>query len=115
VFDMPAEARSRYSGRTISAPTAIWAPNLKIVTLAAGRGLRFHLPAPTTIRWTVDGWATWRDVRTSPILSVHVVTLPVDRLPPGAVVEFTRRTDAGWEGINHRLVIVRSPVPGGLP
>ncbi len=115
VFDMPQEARSRYSGGTLPAWVAVWAPNLKIATFAAGRRLRIHLPDPTTIRWTADGWATWRDVPTVPILSVHVVTLPVEGLGPGAVVEFTRRTDAGWEGINHRLIVTRSPDTGGLP
>jgi glucoamylase len=105
VFDLPEEVRVRYAGGAAPARVAIWAPNQKTVTFPAGRMLRIHLPQPATVRWTVDGWTTWREAPTSPVLSLHVATLPVERLGPGATVEFTRRTDAGWEGANHRLAV----------
>jgi glucoamylase len=103
VFDMPQDVAARYAAAPVHASVAIWAPNHKIGQLQPGRNLRLQFPLETTVRWTMDGWATWRDSRTTPALTLHAVILPVGELPAGSEIEFTTHTDAGWEGTNHHL------------
>jgi glucoamylase len=106
VFDMPRDVAERYATGSVPSTVAIWAPNHEIGQLRKGRQLRLQFPGDTTVRWTTDGWETWRDTPTSPMLTAHTVTLPSQDLPAGAEIEFATRTNTGWEGTNHRLVVV---------
>ena len=101
-IDRPEAAWRRYGGKAPAATRATWRFTAQRPTMPAGRTLRLEVMAPTRVRYTLDGGATWMDLDArDTTLGVWIADIPgSDRLAPGAAVDFTFRwLDQGrWEG-----------------
>jgi glucoamylase len=108
VFDMPPQGVKRYiEGKTVS-PFRVWRFNNKIRTMPAGKTLRIELPAPARVRWSIDRWATDRDLDTTGNeFGVHLADLPTSILRPGdeAVFTFFWPGPAQWENVDFRVSV----------
>ncbi|TIX96029.1 MAG: glucan 1,4-alpha-glucosidase, partial [Mesorhizobium sp.] len=77
--------------------------NNKIRAIPAGKMLRVELVAKGVVHWSSDKWLTVRDDRTAEnAFGVHLVDLPVDRLPQGSTIVFTFfwPDNGGWENVD---------------
>ena len=106
--DVVEPARRRYGeGSPPAAPAFVWHPGHAFRTFPAGRAVRVQLEAAGTVRWSGDGWTTFRDAELVDAgLELWVAELPTGIMRPGAVIEWTARHADGWEGTNHRLECV---------
>jgi len=108
VFDMPPQGVKRYiEDRTVS-PRRVWRFNHKIRSIPAGKTLRVELAAKGVVHWSSDKWLTVHDDRTGEnAFGVHLVDLPVDRLPPGSTIVFTFFWPDGqrWENVDFTVGI----------
>jgi glucoamylase len=108
VFDLPPQGVERYvKGMTVS-PLRIWRFNNKIRSIPAGKALRVELSAPGVVHWSSDKWLTVRDSRTvENAFGIHLVDLPVDRLPPGTAIVFTFFWPEAmhWENVDFTVAI----------
>ncbi len=106
VFDTPPQTVQRYVVDKIGSPFALWRFNHRLLRMPAGKRLRLDLLSPTTVHWSADGWRTVTDTATRPSgLGTHLVDLPTDVLPAGAVVTFTfywPESDR-WEGVDFEV------------
>ncbi|RUW77381.1 MULTISPECIES: glucan 1,4-alpha-glucosidase [unclassified Mesorhizobium] len=103
VFDLPPQGVERYIKARTTSPTRIWRFNNKIRAIPAGKMLRVELAAKGVVHWSSDKWLTVRDDRTAEnAFGVHLVDLPVDRLPQGSTIVFTFFwPDTGrWENVD---------------
>ncbi len=90
VFDTPPQPVERYVEARTPARHALWCLNHKCQAVPAGRVLRVEVFDPGVVRWTADGWATVREVRTRDTgLGLHVADLDTAALASGAKIEFT--------------------------
>ncbi len=109
VFDMPPQTVKRYLDEKITSPYASWRFNQKCRVMPKGKTLRIEALSPSIVRWTSDGWRSFRDDRSNDTgLGLHLVDLPTKNLPSGSTVEFTFHwTLAGrWEDMNYHVDIV---------
>ena len=98
VFDMPPQGVARYIRDKTVSPLRTWRFNNKRRTMQAGKLLRIELPAPATVHWSSDAWATTRDSKTAEnTLGIHLVDLPVNEIAPGNTIIFT----FFWPGTGH--------------
>ena len=98
VFDMPPQGVQRYIRDKTVSPLRTWRFNNKRRTMQAGKLLRIELPAPATVHWSSDAWATTHDSKTAEnALGVHLVDLPVNEIAPGNTIIFT----FFWPGTGH--------------
>ena len=106
VFDMPPQTVKRYLEEKITSPYTTWRFNQKSRGMPGGKTLRIEVLSPAMVRWTSDGWRTFRDVNTRDTgIGMHLAELPTKDLPPGTILEFTfhwTNTD-NWENANYSL------------
>ena len=111
-IDRPGAAWDRYHGVAPKPTRATWRFTAQRPTMVAGRTLRVEVLAPATVRYSLDGWATWADVAARDTgLGLWLVDVPGSPgLRPGDAVEFTLWwPDAGrWEGRNLRVAVIES-------
>jgi glucoamylase len=102
--DVVAPAKRRYVDGELPYPAFVWSHAHQITTFVAGREVKLQLPRPGIVRWTPDGWATYREVAASDTtLGFWVADLPTQIMRPGAVMEWTAHYATGWEGRNYAL------------
>ena len=108
-IDRPEAAWDRYHGVAPKPTRATWRFTAPRPTMVAGRTLRVEVLAPATVRYSLDGWATWADVAARDTgLGLWLADIPGSAsLPPRGAVEFTFWwPDAGrWEGRNLRVAV----------
>ena len=105
-----APARRRYVEAERPDPAFVWSHAHQITTFLAGREVKLQLPRPGIVRWTPDGWASYREVAASDTtLGFWVADLPTQIMRPGAVMEWTAHYATGWEGRNYALRCVGEP------
>jgi glucoamylase len=101
VFDALPQPTQRYQGDRITSPFAFWRFNHKCRTIPTGKILRLEVLAPALIHWSTDDWHSAQDIKTQDTgLGVHIVDLPTDKVPEGAILRFTfywPESDR-WEG-----------------
>jgi glucoamylase len=108
VFDMPPHPVQRYQRDRRAPLVALWTKRVRRRSLPAGRKLRIAVPESARIRWSVDGWVTWRDDATRDSgLGTHYVDLESVGLPEGSAIDFTLYYPDrdSWEGIDYRVAI----------
>ncbi|HEY1583305.1 MAG TPA: glycoside hydrolase family 15 protein [Chthoniobacterales bacterium] len=101
VFDQPSATAQRYLVEEKEPAFQSWRFNDKIVSLGKNRHLRLELLAPTTVRWSTDGWAnTHNSDTTDSQLGIHYLDLSREKLPHGSELRFTFywRENERWEG-----------------
>ncbi|MCE5316670.1 MAG: glycoside hydrolase family 15 protein [Parachlamydia sp.] len=106
VFDMPPQTVQRYLKNNHSAPFAIWQMEDKVKTIPHGKGFRLHLKDAARVRWSSDDWKSYQDVESRLTgLGVHVVELPLQKLPAGSQISFTFfwLDSQRWEGRNYEI------------
>ena len=109
VFDMPPQARRRYAEGNTPARVQPWRPTHRPAHMRRGLALRVELPRAAVVRWTADGWQSFRDAPTQDTgLGVHAAELPTARLGAGTGIVFTWREDAAgtWAGENVTVDVV---------
>ena len=101
-------ARRRYVESRPADPAFVWSAAHPIDRFLAGRRVKLQLVRPALIRWTGDGWSTYREVQAEDTtLGLWVAELPTQIMRPGAEMEWTAHFEGGeWEGRNHRLTCV---------
>jgi glucoamylase len=108
VFDTPPQPVERYLARGAGSRRVIWSFQQKVRALAAGKALRLATRARATVRWTTDGWRTFRDTELADSeLGLFLADLPTSQLPAGASVVFTFFwPEAGrWENQDFQVVV----------
>jgi glucoamylase len=108
IYDRPPQTVQRYVVEKRTSALVSWRFNQKRRDIPAGKTLRVEVLAPALVRWSGDGWATYRDAETSPTgLGMHCADLPTNGLNPGQAVEFTFFWPEGdrWEGTNFSLEV----------
>jgi glucoamylase len=115
VFDMPAATSGRYLAEKHESPLAVWRFKNKVQTLPAGKTLRVELTASASVRWSTDGWKTFRDTASENRgLGMWVADLPTEELTAGDRIIFTLRwtPDGRWEGTDYTVrVSEKAPDP----
>lgn len=114
VFDMPPQGAKRYIADEAGSTLRAWRFNNKIRSMPAGKTLRLELPAPATVHWSTDGWATSHDDATSENdFAIHLLDLPVADLKPGRAIVFTFFWPNGgnWENIDFSVAVGPSDMP----
>ena len=67
----------------------VWRPDFRTQRLPSGRALRLDLPEPATVRWTMDGGATWANAATLDTgLGLHAAELSTEHARPGTEIAF---------------------------
>jgi glucoamylase len=108
VFDMPPQPLERYIKSKTESKHATWRFNNKCQIMPAGKILRVELLAKATVHWSTDNWQTFTDTDTSDTgLGVHLVDLPVDKMPTGTNLVFTFHwsNEDKWEGEDFEVKI----------
>ena len=79
--------------------------------LEKGRALRIEDRRPFTLHFGFDGWQDVQDrVAAAEPFGIWSVLLAADELAHHQQVDFTRRYAAGWEGVDHRVLLGQSAV-----
>jgi glucoamylase len=101
VFDALPQPTQRYQRDRITSPFAFWRFNHKCRIIPTGKMLRLEVLSPALTHWSTDDWRSAQDIKTQDTgLGVHIVDLPTDKLPDGAIIRFTfywPESDR-WEG-----------------
>jgi glucoamylase len=108
IFDMPPQTAKRYIVEKTISPFAIWSFNHRCRTLPVGKKLRLQVLSSAVVHWSLDGWRTVQDNGTRDTgLGVHVLDLPTERLPAGAMVLFTFywHETGQWEGEDYVVMV----------
>ena len=108
VFDQPPQTVERYQKKKTTAKYFNWRFNDIPPALPQGRKLRFLLPAPALVRWSLDNWTTSRDNESADSgWNVQCADLPTDGLPTGQKIIFTFqwKSDGRWEGRDFTIVV----------
>jgi glucoamylase len=105
-------ARRRYAFHPPAEPAVVWSEGHPVRTAPEGRMVRVQIRRPADVVWTADGGATSRTAAAHDTgLGFRVADLPVNRLRPGTVVQWTLRyPDGTWDPEDYQLRIV----PRGL-
>ncbi len=101
VFDMPPQVSRRYAVGKTESKLSGWRFSTVATTLVAGKTLRVQVLEPARVRWSGDGWATVRDIETSPTtFGLHFADLDTEAMAIGSSVEFTFHWIEAdhWEG-----------------
>ena len=111
VFDLPPQTVERYQVKNITSPFTIWGFNHKCRRMTLGKKLRVVALAPAVVHWSTDGWHTTQDLHTHDTgLEVHHADLATDKLPAGALIQFTFYWPEAnhWEGVDFEVVVEKS-------
>ncbi len=107
--DAVAPAGRRYAGGGPPKPAFVWHPRHPFQTFPTGRTVVVQAEKPGSVRWTADGWASYKELPLrDTTLDLWVAALPTDTMRPGAIVEWTTHHDAQWEGVNHSVRCVKA-------
>jgi glucoamylase len=108
VYDMPQQPYERYVRTRRVATVTVWAPHNRSQSLQAGRTLRIQTPVAATIRWSVVGETTTREVATidTTLPGVFVADLDTVGLLAGTTVRFSIQAADGSVDKGEALVAV---------
>jgi glucoamylase len=83
-----------------------WRDEVPVARLESGRALLIEDRAPFVLHFGFDGWqhVTQRPALAQPF-GLWGVRLPSQELMQASELNFTRRYDAGWEGVDHRVTL----------
>jgi glucoamylase len=99
----------RYRGAPPMAGVWHWRTEAQFDRLSRGRRLAVEDRAPFTLRYGFDGWDLANErIASSGPMGVWVVTFMPEELEPYSEINFTRRMDGAWEGIDHRVTLGHS-------
>ena len=106
----------RYGGSvTRRATTWHWRDEVPVWRLEKGRALRIDDRRPFTLHFGFDGWQDVQDrLAEAEPFGIWSVLLAADELARHQQVDFTRRYAAGWEGVDHRVLLGQSAVAQAL-
>ncbi len=97
-FDRPEPVYQRYVVNRTGSGFEMWTFVHQLPSIGAGKTLRLITAAPTTVRWSTDGWGSAHDSQAHDTgLGCWQVDLPTAELPRGAVIVFTFRWSERWE------------------
>ncbi len=108
VFDSPPQPFARYVVGRQRAEVVTWSTHQKIRRIGKGRNLRLLFPAKSLVHWSLDRWATSRDVEMRQSgLGPWLADLPIANSTPGTIVSFTfkRMDDGQWDGHDYQVVV----------
>jgi glucoamylase len=105
--------RRRYASQPPASPAIIWSQAHPVRTAPEGRTVRIQVGRPAEVVWTPDGGAISREAQTYDTrLGFWVADLPLHRLRPGTVVQWTLRyADGSWDAEDYQLRIVPKASP----
>ena len=105
----------RYGGEPPVARQWHWRTEAQYEQLARGRRLAVEDRAPFTLRYGFDRWDLVNErIASRGPMGLWVVTFMPDELEPYSEINFTRRLDGTWEGIDHRVTLGHSRLVHGL-
>ena len=108
--------QQRYGGHSPRAAVAWhWRHEVPIAQLVAGRALRIEDRQPFSVRYGFDGWQEIqeRDAVRMPF-GVWSVQLTAQELASHSQLDFTRRYEAQWEGVDHVVTLGHAGVQHAL-
>ena len=108
VFDRPPQPVHRYLRDKKAARVRPWRPDWRMPSMPAGRVLRLDLPEAAVVHWSLDGWQTRSDTKTTDTgLGIHAVELPTGDIAPGQRIVFTWRSEATgqWVGQDNKVAV----------
>jgi glucoamylase len=106
----------RYGGSvTRRATTWHWRDEVPVWRLEKGRALRIEAREPFTLHMGFDGWrhVQDRDATAQPF-GLWSVLLAADELAQYRRLDFTRRYETSWEGVDHRVLLGHAKIVHGL-
>jgi glucoamylase len=84
----------------------MWTFDYQTSRIACGKTLRIITPAPATLRWSFDGWATPRETElTDAGINCWFADLAAQTLPMGTKISFTFRWENRWEGKDFGITV----------
>jgi glucoamylase len=102
--DLVGPAKHRFVEAMPREPAFVWSHAHQIGRFLEGRAVRVQLQMPAQVRWSADGWASFKEVTTTDTtLGLWVAELPTQIMRPGASIEWTAYYQHGWEGRNYTL------------
>jgi glucoamylase len=106
----------RYGGATVrTAPVWHWRDEVPVMRLEAGRALQIEDRRPFTLHYGFDGWQSPADSEAiAQPFGLWAARLTPALLAPHKALDFTRRYEQGWEGVNHRVLLASSVPPRAL-
>jgi len=105
VFDLSG-ALTRHQHNPVAVMRRFWRPNHKITHIDAGKPLRFEIPEPALIRWSIDDWKTsFETEATDSGIGMHFADITTESLPAEGTIVFTIQRRSGWEGTDYRISI----------
>jgi glucoamylase len=106
-FDRPQAVWARYGGQRVSPQRAFWWQHASIAAIATGVRLVVALTEPAVVHWGHDGWVGVQDVPTIDTeLGFHAAVLDSAKLPLGARIDFTWRSEGQWHGRDYSVRVV---------
>jgi glucoamylase len=83
----------------------VWNFERQLPAMARGKSLRFPLSHSFQVRWSADGWASYKDVTsTATAVGIHYADIPTDPATPGPLSFTFFWTEVGqWEGRNYQV------------
>jgi glucoamylase len=105
----------RYSAKPPSAHTWHWRAEAPFPRLARGRSLAIEHRGPFVLRYGFDGWQSpaERTAVCAPFGLWNVAFHP-EELEAHAVLQFTRRFDGAWEGVDYQVTLGHAKVVHAL-
>ncbi|GMA15112.1 glucan 1,4-alpha-glucosidase [Deinococcus metallilatus] len=108
------EVENRYA-EPLPVEARHWRPAAPVPQLEPGRLLLIEDDEPFTLHFGFDGWQDPQDREALPLpFGLWGVTFSPAELTSHHVLNFTRRSAAGWEGQDHQIRLQQS-VPTSLP
>lgn len=111
VFDQPPQTVQRYIVEKKQSEFVGWRFNNKVRSVPRGKKLRIVLFDPGTVRWTSDGWQSYKDSEAQDKgLDLYVSDLPTSELVPESKIEFTFlwKESGKWEGSNYSVAVEKN-------
>jgi glucoamylase len=111
VFDLIPEVAARYRVPKARAEFDFWLSQHPISQICAGRTLRICTPEPFRLRWSNDGWRTYRDDESRNIrIGAEYFDIASSAFHPSIEFTFFWKRSNRWEGRNYSVQMASDPV-----
>jgi glucoamylase len=105
VFDLIQIVADRYLIPHGPSLLEVWNFDRQLPAMARGKSLRFPLSHSFQVRWSADGWASYKDLTsTATAVGIHYADIPTDPATPSPLSFTFFWTEVGqWEGRNYQV------------
>jgi glucoamylase len=106
-FDFFPKVYERYGKKWPGYATQMWTLNHRLPQMKQDKRLKLILSKPGSVHWSFNGWrdTTDTELQASP-LGFWSVELPTEKLPAGALIQFTFHWTEGWQGRDFEVRVV---------